>query len=370
MKRSIWSVPASLLIAILVAYPTALPAQAPVPGLTVTLFGGASFDGELAPGLSVNTTLETGWVAGTQIEHYVGTGLLGFRVGGLYASRVLEDGSGKFDVAQFDLGGLVRPRILTGIEALQPYGALTLGGTVYMAVPGSPTLGGGAFGADPVIRGHVLPTVGMDIVFAPWLGARLEAGDRITFPSVGQSPPTNGTPIVHTPVVVLGLQYRLGAGPPNRREPERRTEPEEPEEPTVEEVVEEPEAPAEPEPEPEAEPDTAAAPAPAAAETAEAPAEAAYTVQVGTYLTPATARRWGERMTQRGIPVWYLDRTLGGSDVSRVRAGAAATEAELQPLLEIIEDEFGWDASIEAIGPADEVPPDAVTRTRELLDAG
>ena len=92
------------LLAVLIVTLVVTPAraQAPVPGLTVTALGGGSIDGNLTEGLQVNTKLEPGWIAGLQVEHYFGSGLLGVRLDGLYTVRTVEDGTGKFDV--FGLG--------------------------------------------------------------------------------------------------------------------------------------------------------------------------------------------------------------------------------------------------------------------------
>ena len=353
--RPIWAL---ALIALL--FPLAAQGQTRIPGLTITAAGGYSQDGDLTPGLTtVNTTLEPGWLAALQIEHYAGSGLLGFRIGGSYTSRQLDDGSAEYGVIGLDLGGMIRPPLFG--DRVRPYAAVTLGAVMYQAASGSPPLGGGQLGRDPVIRGNVTPSVGVDISIIPQLGVRLEAGDRITMPSIGFSPSADGFPIAHTPLGIAGLQYRFGVSPRRAaRRPEPAPRPRQPE-PQPEAEAPEPEAepPAEPEPAPEPQPIT---PEP------ETPAGAELTVQVGTYLTPSTARRWGARLERRGIPIWYLDGELGGTPVSRVRAGAVASEAEARELARIISTSFGWETTVEVIGQDEPVPADAVSDTREFLE--
>ncbi|MDX1674004.1 MAG: SPOR domain-containing protein [Longimicrobiales bacterium] len=360
MRRAPTCRPIGALALVAVLLPLGVQAQTRIPGLTITAAGGYSQDGDLTPGLTtVNSTLEPGLVVGLQIEHYAGSGLLGFRIGGTYASRQLEDGSAEYGVIGLDLGGMVRPPLFG--DAVRPFAALTFGAVMYQAASGSPPLGEGQFGRDPVIRGNITPTIGVDLSIIPQLGVRLEAGDRITMPSIGFSPSADGFPIAHTPLGLAGLQYRFGVSPrraarrpepaPRQPEPAPQPEPEAPEtqaEPAVE-----------PAPAPEPEPVT---PEP------EAPAGATFTVQVGTYLTPSTARRWGARLERRNIPVWYLDGELGGTPVSRVRAGATATRAQAQELAGIINASFGWETSVEAIGQDEPVPADAVSETREFLE--
>lgn len=337
----------SLLAFTALLFPLQAEGQSRIPGLTVTVAGAYSVDGDLTPGLTgVNTVLEPGWGAGLQLEHYAGSGLLGIRIGGTYTTRVLDGGTDEYTLIGADLGGMIRPPLLGDIA--RPYVALTLGAVMYQAAEGAPAFGDGEFGPDPVIRGNVTPSIGLDISIIRWLGLRLEVGDRITLPSIGFSPPTDGFPVVHTPVALAGLQYRFGVSaqrlPARRRQPPPEPEPE-------------PEVEPEPEPEPEMEPE----PEPAAA-------PAGFTVQVGTYLTPGTARRWGERLARRGIPVWYIDGQLGGTDVARLRAGAVASEADARQLADIISASFGWDTSIEPIGGDDSVPADAMAQTQEFLE--
>ena len=350
----------SLVLALVLAVPAApTQGQSRVPGLTVTLLGGASWDGDMEVS-DANTKLEAGWLTGLQLEHYVGSGLLGLRLAGTYTQRENTDATGEWNVLGADLGMLIRPALLG--ESVHPYGVVSLGATMYQSATGSPPFGDGAFGDDPVYRARATVGLGLDISFVPQLGLRLEGADQITFPSVGESPPADGVPVAHAAIALVGLQYRFGVTPDRMTRPRPRPAPEPEPEP-----VQEPEQPDEPEPEPrqEAAPEPAPQPEPAQEPTAEA---ATFTVQVGTFLTPGTARRWGERLERRGIPVWYLDRTLGGTDVSRLRAGALSSEAAARQLAEIIRSSFGWDTSVEEIGPDEPVPADAVARTRELLD--
>lgn len=352
----------SLLFALILAVPAApTQAQSRVPGLTVTLLGGASWDEDMEVS-GANTELEAGWLTGVQLEHYVGSGLVGLRLAGTYTQRENTDATGKWSILGADLGMLIRPALFGA--TVRPYGLLTVGGTMYRSASGSPPFGDGAFGDDPVYRARATVGLGLDISFIPQLGLRIEGADQITFPSIGESPEADGLPTAHTAIALVGLQYRFGVSPERMRRPRPRAAPEpEPE------AVEEPRQPEEPEPEPAPEAAPEPAPQPEPEPAPEPAAEAAiFTVQVGTFLTPGTARRWGARLERRGIPVWYLDRTLGGTDVSRLRAGAVSSEASARELAEIIRSSFGWDTTVEEIGPDEPVPADAVARTQELLD--
>lgn len=352
----------SLLWVLLTLSFLASAAQAQVtagPSLTVTVLGGASIDGDLTPGLAdVNTVLEPGWLTAIHTEYYFGSGIFGVRAAGAFTIRELDDGSGKFNVWDAALGALMHPPLLAFTESVQPYVTVSPGVTTYKAVPGSTTFARGRFGPDPVARLHVTAAVGADMAVLPRLAVRLEAGDRITLPSIGNSPPSNGLPNTHTPLVLLGVQYRFGAPDDhphvNRPEPRREMAPEAPpEEVEAVETEAEPEvAPAEPTPTPETDTDPVTG----------------FTVQVGTFLTPATARSWGERLASRGIPVWYLDRMLGGTEVTRIRAGAVPREVLAHELAAYIEAEFGWDTDVDEIGLNEPIPQDAMALTSEFLD--
>lgn len=325
--------------------------RAQSPGASVTLIGGWSIDDDLTPGLAPST-LEPGWLAGLQTEFYPGGGALGIRLSGFYARRALEDLDDEYGLLTANLGLTLRSFPLRSLGSLQPYLALTAGGTRYAAVEGAPAFGDGAFGADPVYRVHATAAAGFDVPVAYRTALRLEVGDRVIFPSVGESPDPDGFPTVHTPVILLGVQY--GFAMPPRRRPTRRPAPppapvrEEPVRDTVVEVA----------------PDTVPAPVQAPEEAVGQPV---FTVQLQDILGRSTARRWGERAMARGLPAWYVDIEIAGTAASRLRLGGVATEAEARQLAEAVQRVFGWTVTVERIGADDTVPTDALGRTRDFL---
>ncbi len=342
-------------------------AHAQSPGASVTLIGGWSIDDDLTPGLAPST-LEPGWLAGLQTEFYPGGGALGIRLSGFYARRALEDLDDEYGLLTANLGLTLRSFPLRSLGSLQPYLALTAGGTRYAAVDDAPAFGDGAFGADPVYRVHATAAAGFDVPVAYRTALRLEVGDRVIFPAVGESPDPDGFPTVHTPVILLGVQY--GFAMPPRRRPARRPAP--PPAPVREEPVRDTVAEVAPDTVPAPEPDTArAAPPDTMPAPVQAPEEAVgqpvFTVQLQDLLGRSTARRWGERAMARGLPAWYVDIEIAGTAASRLRLGAVATEAEARELAETVQRVFGWTVTVERIGADDTVPTDALGRTRAFL---
>lgn len=341
--------------------------RAQSPGASVTLTGGWSIDDDLTPGLTPST-LEPGWLAGLQTEFYPGGGALGIRLAGFYTRRALEDTGDEYDVLTANLGLTLRAFPLRSAGSLTPYLALAAGGTRYAAAGGAPVFAEGVFGADPVYRAHATAAVGFDLPVAYRTALRLEVGDRVIFPSVGESPDPDGFPTVHTPVILLGLQY--GFAMPPRRRPIRRPAP--PPAPVREEPVRDTVAEVAPDTVPAPQPDTAGAASP---DTVPAPVQApeaaagqpVFTVQLQDLLGRSTARRWGERAMARGLPAWYVDIEIAGTAASRLRLGAVATEAEARQLAEAVQRVFGWSVTVERIGPDETVPTDALGRTRDFL---
>lgn len=349
-------------LAIALAVVLAGGVRAQSPGITLTAAGGWSDEGNLTPGLTP-TVLEPGLLMGLQADLYPGAGVFGVRIGGFYSRRALEESPDEYDMLTANLGFVLRTFPIRTLGSLQPYVTLTGGGTRYSAVDGAPPFGDGAFGADPVYRVHASAALGFDLPVTYRIALRLEAGDKVIFPSVGDSPDPEGFPTVDTPVILLGLQYRLALPPPRR--PARRPPP------------------VQPAPAPEAREDTAAARdtarvvqaaeegvpeevvEPVPAETPVGPP--GFTVQVESYLGRSTARRWGGRAADAGLPVWYLDVVLGQTEASRLRIGATATEAEARDLAVAVQEAFGWSVTVEPIGDDDAVPPDAVRRTQDYL---
>lgn len=338
-------------------------ARAQSPGVTTTVIGGWSIDRDITPGIEPGTVLEEGWLAGLQADFYPGGGALGIRLGAFFSPKDLRDTdpAARYDLVTADVGFTFRLLPVESLGSMIPYLALTAGGTRFQSRNDAPAFGGGAFGADPVYRFHGTASLGLDIPLIHPLALRVEGGDRVIFPSVGDSPEVEGFPAVHTPVILLGLQTRF-AMPPRRR-PARRPPPvdetaavvaqrerEQPERDTVPAQV----------PEPIAE-QPVDVPAPAAAD---APA---FTVEVESFLGRSTARRWAERAEAEGLPAWILDLDLAGTPASRLRIGAAATEEEAVRLAGAVEQEFGWTVTVQRITRGEAVPMNALQRARDFL---
>jgi cell division septation protein DedD len=340
------------------------------PTSMVGFAAGASFDDDLTPGLSLNTALEPGWLLGANGEWYPGGGRLGVRAATLLGRRGLDEGDGTYTVITGELGLVVRAGALPALGYISPFIALTGGGTLYAAAQDSPVFGRGQFGDDPVGRVHLSPSIGFDNALSTRVGIRLEAGDRIVFPAVGESPTTQGTPRVHIPFFLAGVQLRFGT--PTGAEPPR---------PVVAAPAAPPDAagePAVPSPAPDtaeadatpAGPEEQAGAEPPVPEEA-APPEAAvlYTVQVADLVETATAVRWSERLEARDIPAWRIDQEIQGMAVSRLLVGAASTEEAAGVLADLLDRAFGWPVSVRPVRPDESVPPDALERTRAVLDA-
>lgn len=338
-------------------------ARAQSPGVTTTLIGGWSLDRDITPGIEPGTVLEDGWLAGLQADFYPGGGALGIRLSGFFSPKDLQDTDpvARYDLVTADVGFTFRLLPVESLGSMIPYLALTAGGTRFQSRNDAPAFGDGAFGADPVYRFHATASLGLDIPLIHPLALRVEGGDRVIFPSVGDSPEVKGFPTVHTPVILVGLQTRF-AMPPRRR-PARRA-------PPVDEtpaVVAEREA-------VQAERDTVGAgvrepmaeqpvdvAAPAAAD---APA---FTVQVESFLGRSTARRWAQRAEGEGLPAWTLDVDLAGTPASRLRIGAAATEQEAVRLAAAVEQEFGWTVTVQRITGGEALPTNVLQLTRDFL---
>jgi cell division septation protein DedD len=381
-------VPATLLAVVVLAG----PAQAQSRRAGISLLGGASVHSDLTPGLESAATLEPGWILGLQGEVWIAGGRTGVRVNGHYTQRQLDDGTGEFTVMGGDLDVLLRILPVLPARTAAPYLVLGGGLTRYDAIEGSPTLGNGLYGDNPVTRPHALAGAGVDILPASIAGLRVELADKVVFPSAGESPPTDGLPLVHNFIFTAGVQLRLGqlgnavtfARDEPAREPAVAAEP--PLEPEPRAARAEPELPPRREPEPEPEPEPRPAPAPRRAapageplgrpapDPAQAPAPAraagetaAYTVQVGSFMEPATAARWAERLESRGVPVWLLNIDIQGRRVSRVRAGAFTSEAAARELATALDRDYGWPARVDPIGNDEQVPAGAVEATRRFL---
>lgn len=325
----------------------------------VGLLGGGSVHSDLTPGLATSSVLQPGWLAGVQAETWLGRGRAGLRLNGMFTRRALEEGPGDFNVYMADVDLLVRMLPVRSYRLMAPYVVAGAGATHYAGVGDSPVIADGEFGDDPVYRVHLLAGAGLDVLAGAGAGLRLELADQIVLPSVGESPNTvDGLPVTHNVVLTAGVQLKLGQL--RRGVAMDRARP----------------APATPAAvAPAATPvPTAAAPAPArpvaAAPAGEADAAALFTVQVGSYVEAATAARWAALLRERDIPVWLLQTAINGERVSRVRIGAARSEADARSLAAALEREFGWSVHVDRIAPGERYPEDAVAATRAFLYGG
>lgn len=360
----------------------------------ITLNGGGSVHGDLGPFPSTPAQFEPGWITGLQLEHWVGAGRLGLRLGMLWTKREIDQaGPSMYNVFAAGTDLLFRIRPPEAGNTFAPFLGLGAGATHYAGVDSTGTLLDGTYG-DPVYRAHITPSVGADFFASGRSGLRLEVGDQIILPSIGRSPPSSGLPMVHNMVVTLGFQVRTGSlgsapwvtaaepvpaepaqgGPGSRTDELSRSE--------LEARLAEKErqvarlqarldslerrlaggdsprprrsAEAAPEPEPE--------PTPEAGD-----ADARFTVQVGSFVEAATADRWIQRLQERGLPVWRSDTEIEGERVSRVRVGALTTESDAHSLADILKRDYGWPAWVDEVRDDETVPADAVRRTSAVL---
>ncbi len=116
-----------------------------------------------------------------------------------------------------------------------------------------------------------------------------------------------------------------------------------------------PAAPAVAEPEPEAEPEADPLSGPL------------FTVQIGAFLNPDSARVQRDRLANQGLPAWTVDQEVGGRRFRRVRVGAASTGSEARRLGEILTQRYGWSIWVALVTSIESVPDGAVEATRELI---
>jgi hypothetical protein len=345
----------------------------------LTAVGGGSTYDDLTPGMDP-TVLGSGWLAGVQAEAWLLGGRTAIRLNGQYARRSPETGADVYAVAAGDADLLVRILPVRSGRILAPYIVGGAGATGFFGSDGTPALGAGAYGTDPVIRPHLLVGAGIDLASWQRVGARIEVGDRIVFPSFGESPETQGLPAVHNLMVVAGLQLRLGSlsgGMPARPRPRPRRTPAPVAPPTTPAVEAgrdrvaasgsaEGEADAVPAPQGE---DEGRVRPPVSTDGSAAPHQErpVFTVQLGSFVETETAVRWGERLEALGLPVWLIDLEIQGEGVRRIRVGATTAEADARRLAEALEARLGWSTRVDRIGASEAVPPGALDRTRTYL---
>ncbi len=92
-----------------------------------------------------------------------------------------------------------------------------------------------------------------------------------------------------------------------------------------------------------------------------------YTVQVAAFTDPASATEWAGRLRRQGLPVWTSMAETGGRTFYRVRVGAVPTFSEARRLGSMVAARYEWPVWVAPVGPADQVPDDAVEATRRVL---
>jgi hypothetical protein len=292
--------------------------------------GAWSGAGDLTPGLELESVLEDSWVAGAQYEIWPGSRRAGIRLSTSFAAREMAAGSGSFLVVAADLGLMVRPLPAHRDRVIAPFLAVGAGPVVYIADADGPPLGAGAYGDDPVVRLAVVPSIGVDLFTAFRVGLRLELGDQIVFPSVGQSPEIEGgVPRVHNPMARAAAQIRFGRAAPR---------------PTV-------------------------ARAPPAAATSD-DAGALYTVRVATLPGRTMAERWAERLEEIPLHVWFTDGRELGRRVTHVQLGLVDSPDSAELLAIRLRRDFGYETRIEELPAWQDVPADAIVVTLRYIHGG
>lgn len=124
--------------------------------------------------------------------------------------------------------------------------------------------------------------------------------------------------------------------------------------------------PSRPAPQPESESRPEAPPEPEPAPPA-VPEGRLYTVQVGSFISPDSARVWAERLERRGLPVWTEQAVVGGRRFHRVRVGATPSLAEARRLGDQIRRDYRWPVWIAPVEDNGAVPANAISRTHSLV---
>ncbi|MBW3553647.1 MAG: SPOR domain-containing protein [Gemmatimonadetes bacterium] len=409
----------------------AVPAAAQSHRAALGLGGGWSQPGDITPGLASSTTLEPGWVAGLQLETWPGSGRVGFRLGGSFMERSLqEDPASRYAGLTADLSLLLRILPAGRGRWVAPYLAVGGGATGYASLEGSAPFGS-VYGDDPVVRALAIAGGGFDLLPSGVIGLRVEAVDRIMLPSIGEGPEAEGLPAVHGPEITAALQIRGGSA---ARPVYLATAPAPRPAPVAAPVAAQPQATesrdaaadraeldaaraesdqlrtrlgdwqrhvvslntrvdsleraladaraAAASAGPMGTPVVAATPAvaatpvanpsavrAAASERHESAAGQIFTVQVGAFVEEATARRWEERLRNRSIPVWVTPAQIRGQRVTRVRVGALPTQGEADKLARILAED-GWPVWVARVADGERIPADAVAATRSFIRSG
>ena len=411
-----------LILALLVS--VAWPASAQVHRSAVGVTGGWSTHGDLTPGTGSETVLEPGWTAGLQVERWIGAGRLGIRLNGAYAERPVQAVTtyNEYNVYHADVSMLVRLLSVRPGRSVAPFLSLGLGASHYNGVGPSGSIAAGTFGDDPATRALAVAGFGLDFSSSGRLGLRMEAADQIVLVGVGEGPATEGFPMTHNFQVSTAIQLRLGrlTGDPIRRRteaaaapaapPARAADPRPRAAPVEDAAIRQMAAPSSTIPESgvaqrvqdletelaegqrviadleirvnslereivtlrqsasaeNAAPDLV--PGASTARPAVEPATATgwHTVQVGSFIEPATAQEWAERLRKSGLPVWMESVVIDGRQMNRVRGGLVQSLRDAHALAVVLKRE-GWPVWIAAVTAAEEPPQGAAEATRSYL---
>ena len=392
----------------------ASPAVAQVHRSAIGVTGGWSTHGDLTPGTGSETVLESGWTAGVQLERWMGAGRVGLRLNGAYAERPVEAVAtyNEYNVYHGDVSMLVRLLPVQAGRAVAPFVSLGLGASHYNGVGPSGSIGGGTFGDDPATRALAVAGLGVDFSSSGQLGLRVEATDQIVLVGIGEGPAAEGFPMTHNLQLSTALQLRVGR---LTREPVRRgaetvpapAAPPVPPSPSVgptaeDAVIRQVAGPAS---SPDHDRDngrvrelearlaegqraladleirvnslereivtlreSASGSAPRVATSAQASAAVAgrHTVQVGSFIEPATAREWAERLRQSGLPVWMETVFVEGREMNRVRGGLVESLRDAHALAVLLKRD-GWPVWVAPVTAGEEPPADGLQATRAYL---
>lgn len=355
------------------------------------LHGGGSWFSELSPAESIETRLETGWLAGLHVDNWASNGRVGLRLGASYADRRLATGSrSPFKLYSGELALLFRVLPAEPGRFVAPYIAAG-GGVMHVNAPNGANPAQDDYHENPVTSPIASIAAGADLFASSPLGLQIEIGDRIYIESpFGDPALADGFSPVHQVVGRLAVMVRTGrtAAPPPVLAATPRPLPE-------------PEAQA---PAPVsftstvARPDSAApqrcacaddiaalearvdalereiarptTPAPAPMTAPAAPpttttvaAERLFTVQIAAYEDATAASVLADRARALGVPVWISTVTLGGRTFHRVRVGATPSRVAALELAQRIQAQLMIQTWVTHVEPPDAPSDDIVAAT-------
>ncbi|HEX7090900.1 MAG TPA: SPOR domain-containing protein [Longimicrobiales bacterium] len=173
------------------------------------IYGGGSWFSDLLPeDDAAEARMATSWVAGLQIERWLGSGRVGLRFGAEYTGRELEEPVvDDFNVYSGELSLLFRLLSPDVRRSFAPYFALGGGAAFFNAAVGPyPPIG---YYEDPVTRPMATIGLGADLFARSPVGLELEVADRILIESPFGDPATSSRiRPVHQATVRLVLEVR------------------------------------------------------------------------------------------------------------------------------------------------------------------